>query len=170
MLSKEIEAALNEQIAAEAFASNYYLSMASWCEKNGLRRCAKFMYEQSEEEREHMMKLVRYVNECGGHAKVSALKEPPYEYDSIAKVFQLTLEHEVNVTKSINHLVELSFNAKDYSTFNFLQWYVSEQHEEEKLFMSILDLIKITGTDGKGLLFLDAEIQALRADAAGDKD
>ncbi len=162
MLSKKIETALNEQIAKEAYAANYYLSMASWCEKSGLRGCAGFMYQQSDEELEHMMKLFRYVNSAGGHSLVSALKEPPAAYKSIAQVFELALEHEINVTKSINRLVELCFEEKDYSSFNFLQWYVAEQHEEEKLFNSILDLVKIAGTDGRGLLLLDNEITKLR--------
>ena len=168
MLSKKIEAALNEQIAREAYAANYYLAMASWCEKGGLRGCAGFMYEQSEEELEHMMKLFRYVNAAGGHSLVSAIKEPPPTYKSISHVFELALEHEIGVTKSINKLVELCFDEKDYSSFNFLQWYVSEQHEEEKLFNSILDVIKIAGTDGRGLLLLDNEIAKLRENE--DKD
>ena len=168
MLSKEIEAALNDQIANEAYASNYYLSMASWCEKKGLRGCAAFMYEQSEEEREHMRKMFKYVNEAGGHSKVSALKEPPYVYDSITRVFKLALEHELHVTKSINKIVELSLNVKDYATFNFLQWYVAEQHEEEMLFTSILDIIRITGAEGRGLLLIDNEIAKLRKEDEKD--
>ena len=163
MLLKEIEAALNAQIANEAYASNSYLSMASWCEKKGLRGSAAFMYEQSEEEREHMMRMIKYVNEAGGHAKVSALKEPPYVYKSISQVFELALQHEIHVTQSINKIVDLSLSKKDYGTFNFLQWYVAEQHEEEHLFNSILDIIQISGTEGRGLLLLDNEIARLRS-------
>lgn len=169
MLSKKIATALNEQIAKEAYASHYYLAMASWCEKEGLRGCAGFLYEQSEEELEHMMKLFRYVNAAGGHALVAALKEPPNAYKSISHVFQLALEHEIGVTKSINKLVELCFTEKDYSSFNFLQWYVSEQHEEEKLFNSILDVIKITGADARGLLLIDNEVAKFR-EKEGDKE
>ena len=109
-----------------------------------------------------MMKLLRYVNAAGGHALVSVLKQPSNTYKSVSHVFQLALEHEIGVTKSINKLVELCLTEKDYSSFNFLQWYVSEQHEEEKLFNSILDVIKIAGTDGKGLLLIDNEISKLR--------
>ena len=162
MLSKKIEEALIDQISKEAYAANYYLSMASWCETTGLRGCAGFLYDQSEEEKEHMMKLFRYVNEAGGHAIAPDIKEPPPSYKSIIQVFELTLEHEINVTKSINKLVEICFNAKDYSSFNFLQWYVAEQHEEERLFRSILDIVKITGSDSRGLLFLDNEIAKLK--------
>ena len=162
MLSAKIEKALNEQIVKEDYAARSYLAMASWCEKSGLRGCAGFLYQQSKEELEHMMKLFRYVNAAGGHALVSVLKEPANTYKSISYVFQLALEHEIGVTKSINKLVELCLTEKDYSSFNFLQWYVSEQHEEEKLFNSILDVIKIAGTDGKGLLLIDNEISKLR--------
>ena len=136
--------------------------MASWCETSGLRGCAAFFYEQSDEEKEHMMKIFKYLNEAGGHAVASEVKEPPRAYKSIQQVFEFALEHELNVTKSINQLVELSFHAKDYSSFNFLQWFVAEQHEEEMLFRSILDIIKITGSDGKGLLLLDHEIEKIR--------
>ena len=164
MLSKEIEKALNEQIGHEAYASHYYLSMASWSEKKGLHGCAGFLYKQSEEEREHMMKLIRYVNAAGGHAKVPPVKEPPYEYKSLAEIFELTLQHEIRVTGLINRLVELCFNAKDYSSFHFLQWFVAEQHEEEKLFTSVRDLVKITGTDDRGIYFIDREIGKLRGE------
>ena len=162
MLSKKIETALNEQMSKEAYASNSYLAMASWCDQEGLRGCAAFMYDQSAEEREHMMKLVRYVTDSGGHARISAVKEPVNDYKSIEDVFKLALEHEIEVTQSINKLVEVSLSVKDYTSFNFLQWFVSEQHEEERLFTSILNLIKITGTDDKGVFFIDREISQLR--------
>ena len=166
MLSKKIEEALNEQVGKEAYASSYYLAMASWCEKNGLRGCTSFLYEQSEEEKVHMMRLFKYINEAGGHAITPAIKEPPPTYKSVAHVFELTLEHEINVTKSINKLVQLCFDSKDYSSFHFLQWYVAEQHEEEKLFKSILDVVKIAGSDGKGLLLVDNEINKFREQEA----
>ena len=162
MLSKKIETALNEQLTKEAYASNYYLAMASWCDHGGLRGCAAFLYDQSEEEREHMMKLVHYINDSGGHAQISDVKEPANEYKSIEEIFKLALEHELAVTKSINKLAEFSLEVKDYTTFNFLQWFVSEQHEEEKLFTSILNLIKITGLEDKGVFFVDREISQLR--------
>ncbi len=162
MLSKKIEQALNSQIIKEAHASNSYLSMASWCETQGLRGSASFFYAQSDEERQHMLKLVRYINETGGHALIQDIKEPKETYKSIKDVFELSLEQERGVTESINELVELTFSSKDYATFHFLQWYVEEQHEEESLFKSILDLINVAGTQEKNLLFLDKEIAGLR--------
>ena len=163
MLLKKIEDSLNDQIAKEAFASNYYLAMASWAEANGLRGCADFLYEQSAEERVHMMKLVKFINETGGHAQAPAIKEPPNNFKSIAEIFQLAFEHEASVTKSISKLVELTFDSKDYAAFNLLQWYVAEQHEEEKLFRSILDVVKMAGSDQRGLFFIENEIRQMRS-------
>ncbi len=163
MLSKKVEEALNKQIAMEAYASSSYLSMASWCEKEGLRGCAGFLYEQSNEERVHMMKILRYINDAGGHALVPALKEPPNKYNSMSHVFEVSLEQEAEVTQSIYKLVDMAFTAKDFATFNFLQWYVVEQLEEEKLFRTILDIIKLAGKEGQPLLLIDTEIGKLRA-------
>lgn len=158
MLSKKVQEALNHQVAYEAYASSSYLSMASWCETEGLRGSAAFLYGQSDEERGHMLKLVHYVNEAGGHAHVPTIKEPPFTYKSLKNLFEVALEQEQDVTHSINKLVELAFDTKDFATFNFLQWYVAEQHEEEHLFTTILDILEIAGTDGKNLLIADNEI------------
>lgn len=159
MLSTKIQSALNQQVAEEDYAAHYYLAMASWCDKSGLQGSAKFLYAHAEQEKQHMMKLFKYVNDAGGHALVQAVKEPPAKFKSISNVFELTLAQEKHVTKSINSLVDLCLSEKDYSTFNFLQWYVAEQHEEERLLNSILDLIKIAGVEGRGLFLIDKEIE-----------
>jgi len=158
MLSKKIETALNKQIAQEAFASYFYLSMASWCEFKGLDGSANFLYKQSEEERSHMIKLFRYVNEAGGKAIAPELTNIPSSFKSLKDVFELSLDQEKANTKSINALVESCLKEKDYSTFNFLQWYVAEQHEEEMTFKGILDKMDIVGTDGKGIYMIDKTI------------
>lgn len=161
MLSKKMQTLLNDQIRDENFASHTYLAMASWCDKQALRGSAAFLYRQSAQEKEHMMKLFRYVNDAGGHAIVQGVKEPVAEYKSLLNLMELVLKHEQSVTKSINALVDACLAEKDYSTFNFLQWYVAEQHEEERLFQMIIDLIKLAGTDGRGLFFSDKEIEKL---------
>lgn len=163
MLSKGIQDALNKQVSEENYAAQYYLAMASWCDKAGLQGCAKFLYVHSEAERAHMMKLFRYVNDAGGHAVVGAIQAPPAEYKSITDVMELILKHERHVTQAINRLVDACLSEKDYSTFNFLQWYVAEQHEEERLIQSILDMIKVAGTEGRGLFLIDKEIGKLAA-------
>lgn len=158
MLTPKMLEALNKQVAEENYACNYYLSMASWCDKNGLPGAAKFLFKNSEQERQHMMKLFHYINDAGGHAIAPAVKQPPMEFKNLLDVFQLVLEHEKYVTRAINQLVDLCLNEKDYSTFYFLQWYVGEQHEEEHLLGTILDLIKIAGLEGRGLFLVDKEI------------
>lgn len=164
MLSKKIEEALNKQIGKEDYAAHYYLAMASWCDKKGLRGSARFMYHHAEDERIHMMKLFRYITDTGGHAIVQAIKQPPMEFESIKNIFELTLEHEKQVTQSINELVALCLEEKDYSTFHFLQWYVAEQHEEEHQFQFLLDRISIAGLEGRGLFLVDKEIESLAAE------
>jgi len=167
MINKKIEEAINEQVTNEAYASSSYLSMASWCEVTGLRGAAGFFYQQSEEERVHMMKMVKYINEAGGHALVSEIKEPPAKYKSINEAFEIALKQEQGVTKQINKLVDLSLETKDYASFNFLQWFVEEQLEEEKLFRTILDVIKLGSSDPRSsLLLIDNEITKIRGEEA----
>jgi len=163
MLSKKIQDALNAQVAEEASTSHYYLSMASWCDKTGLQGSAQYLYQQSETEKTHMMKLFHYVNDAGGHALAPSVKQPAHDFKSLPEIFELVLEHERHVTKTINVLVGTCVDEKDYSTFNFLQWYVAEQHEEERLLKHILDLMKIAGTEGRGVFFIDKEIKKLAA-------
>ena len=166
MIHKKIEEAINQQVANEAYASSSYLSMASWCETTGLRGAAGFFYQQSDEERIHMLKMVKYVNEAGGHAIVPVVKEPPAIYKSINEAFEIALKQEQEVTQQINKLVDQSLETKDYASFHFLQWFVEEQLEEEKLFRTILDVIKIGGADPRSLLLIDNEIAKIRGEEA----
>lgn len=161
MLSKKIETALNEQVRIEAESSQIYLSMASWAETHGLEGISKFMYVQSDEERMHMLKLIKFINERGGHALVSELKAPRTNFETFKEMFQEVYEHEVFVSNCINDLVHISFDEKDYATHNFLQWYVSEQIEEEAQAKVILDKIKLIGDDKGGLYLFDRDIQLL---------
>ena len=158
-MNKRVEKVLNEQIEKEASSSQFYLAMASWAENNGLNGTAKFLYTHSDEERFHMLKLVKFVNERGGVAIIPGLETPPKEFDSLENVFQLLLEHELVVTDSINNLVDVCLQEKDYSTHNFIQWYVSEQLEEEALARTILDKIKLIGSDKAGLYLLDRDLE-----------
>ena len=126
MLSKKIEAALNRQVEVEASSSQAYLAMASWAENTGLSGTAAFLYRHSDEERLHMLKLIKFINERGGRAKVPALKQPSTDFKSITDIFQSLLDHETTVTDGINSVVDLCLKEKDYTTHNFMQWYVSE--------------------------------------------
>lgn len=108
-----------------------------------------------------MTRLFDYVNETGALAEIGAVEAPQASFGSIIDVFKATYEHEQRVTRSINELAHTAFTEQDYSTFNFLQWYVAEQHEEEKLFKTILDKIEIIGMDGKGLFYIDRELEKM---------
>ena len=161
MLSNKIEEALNNQVTIEAESSQVYLAMASWAENLGFEGVSQFMYAHSDEEREHMLKLIKFINERGGHAKVSQLSAPPTEFGSFKDMFQTLFDHEVMVSKAINDLVDVSLQEKDYATHNFLQWYVSEQIEEEALARNILDKINLIGDDKSGFYLFDNDIKQL---------
>lgn len=161
MLTKNIESLLNQQIKIEAESSQIYLSMACWADTHGLDGIAQFMYTQSDEERTHMLKLVRYVNERGGHAQVTELRAPKTTFTTFQEMFEELYKHEVFVSESINNLVHETLGAKDYATHNFLQWYVSEQIEEEAQAKTILDKVNMIGDDKGGLYLFDRDIQQL---------
>ena len=168
MLSKIIEDALNKQIKVEAESSQIYLSMACWAETQGFEGVSQFMYAHSDEERMHMLKLVKFVNERGGHAKVSELAAPPAEFGSFKDMFQTLFDHEVMVSESINDLVHITLQQRDYATHNFLQWYVSEQIEEEALARNILDKINLIGDDKGGLYLFDNDVKQIVAQGAAN--
>ena len=161
MLSKALVTALNKQVNAEFYASNLYLQMSAWCAHKGLPGCAGFLHRQSAEEMGHMQRLFKYVAETGALAAVGTIQAPPTDYKSVQDVFEQTFTHELEVTNMIFKLLDSATAEKDYSTLNFLQWYVAEQHEEESLFRTIMDKLKIIGTDGRGLFFFDREMGEL---------
>lgn len=161
MLSKKMNSLLNKQIEIEGNASQVYLAMASWVEVQGYEGASAFLYHHSEEERVHMLKLFKFVNERGGHAIVPAIKTPSTTYNSLGEIFEDLLVHETKVSAEINKLVDACLSEKDYATHHFLQWYVEEQIEEERLARTVLDKFKLIGTDKGGLYMLDRELLAL---------
>lgn len=161
MLSKDIVSKLNTQVQLEMFSSNLYLAMSAWCANKGLNGSAAFFKKHSQEELTHAYKLFDYINETGALAEINQIDRPGIEFGSLKDVFVRTFEHEKLVTSKIFDLCDSALKDKDYSTFNFLQWYASEQHEEEKLFKDILSRIDIIGIDGRGLFHLDKEIASL---------
>lgn len=161
MLLKEVVKLLNEQINKEMYASNLYLSMSSWCYENSLDGAGLFLFNHASEESDHAKRLITYLNETDSHVDLKEIKQPEQNFSSLLDVFEKTFEHEQFITNSINFLVEQMLHYKDYSTFNFLQWYVSEQHEEEALFRGIVDKIKLIGNHGNGLYLADQYIKNL---------
>ncbi|MCE2572874.1 non-heme ferritin [Motilimonas eburnea] len=161
MLKPTMIEKLNEQINLEFYSSNLYLQMSAWCEDRGLEGAAVFLRGHAKEEMEHMHRLFTYVSETGALPILGAIDAPPHEFESLAHVFHMTLEHEQMITQKINELAHVAFSSQDYSTFNFLQWYVSEQHEEEKLFKTIIDKLELLGDNKQALYFMDKELAEL---------
>ncbi len=170
MISPSMTQALNDQIALEGYASFLYLSMASWCDQEGLEGCAQFMHRQSDEEREHMLRLFGYLSEMDAHALTPAIDQPPHEFSSVREMFEQVYAHEQKVTAAINQLVTLSTEQQDHSTLNFLQWYVEEQREEEALMRHILDKIRLIGDGPQSLYYIDKEVEAINASQAEGGD
>ncbi|TPH15596.1 non-heme ferritin [Litorilituus lipolyticus] len=158
MLKAEMVEKLNQQLNLEFYSSNLYLQMSAWCEEHGFSGAAEFLRQHAIEEMAHMNRLFTYVSETGALPIIGAIEAPPHEFTSLGQLFELTYEHECLITRQINELAHHAFTNQDYSTFNFLQWYVSEQHEEETLFKGILDKINLVGNDGHALFFVDKDL------------
>ncbi len=163
MLNKKIEKALNEQLAMEAAASFNYLAMASWCEQQNLDGCAKFLYAQAEEENGHMMKIFRYLNTAGGRAVTPEIKQPKLQFKDVIEVFTMALNSEKQVTQHIYKLNEMAYDEKQYAAYQFLQYYIVEQEEEENLFTNILAKMNMIGIKDRGLYYIDKEMEIFRA-------
>ncbi|WP_129021036.1 ferritin [Edaphocola flava] len=171
MLSKTMQDALNKQVAMEAASSQAYLAMASWAEiQPGLDGVTNFFYQQSDEERVHMLKLIRYINERGGFAIVPSLEQPNITFQSLQRVFEEFLKHEIAVSESINELVGLALQERDFSTHNFLQWYVTEQLEEEALARTLNDKLELVGDDKGGIYLFDKDILLFRSAVSKDNN
>ena len=160
-MNGRVEELINRQIKAEAMSSQIYLAMATWAENKGINGTAEFLYNHSEEERMHMLKLVRFVNERGGKAIIPALEAPQSDFSSVREVFSLLLEHELSVTEKINEVVFVCQEEKDYTTHNFMQWFVAEQLEEEALARNILDKLSMIGDDKGGLYLFDRDMATM---------
>ena len=141
----------------------YYLAMASWAQVKGYNGVSKFLYKHSDEERMHMLKLIDFINERGGHGLVPSLESPTASFNGIKEIFEQILSHEIKVSTEINNLVDACLQEKDYTTHNFLQWYVSEQIEEESLARNILDKLNLIGNDKGGMYLFDRDLQTLSA-------
>jgi len=160
-MNKNVEITLNEQARKEESSARLYLAMAIWCEVNGYPGAASFLYKHTDEERMHQMKIIHYINERGGKAILHELEAPKAEFSSLQDIFTQVLDHEEFVTSAINELYGLTVEEKDYTTGNFLQWYITEQLEEENTMRTILDKIKLVGKDKAGMFHVDKELEAM---------
>ena len=158
-----IENLLNDQIKYEAGASMQYLAMASWADAKGFNGVAEFFYAQSEEERVHMTKLVKFINERSGSVVVPQIDKPQSVFNSLNELFETFLKSEINVTEQINHIIYECLQHKEYNVHNFMQWYVTEQLEEESMARTLLDKLTIIGDDKSGHYLFDRDINIIAA-------
>ena len=163
MISEKMEKALNEQVNKEMYSAYLYMSMSAHSDAIGLKGFANWFMVQYHEEMMHAMKIYEYIQRQGGKVKIAAIEKPPSEFESPLDMFEKTLVHEKFVTKSINDRVDLAIAEKDHATHIFLQWYVTEQIEEEENDNDIIAKLKLVGLGegGKnGLFMIDKELGA----------
>lgn len=160
-LSEEIEKILNDQIKMEAEASAMYLSMSSWCDRNGYDNSGAYFKKQSDEEREHMLRLFKFVSDMGGRAVSPDVTNIQVEFESFRSVFEQALQQEIAVTQSFNRMADKCQKAKDYVTFTFLQWFLQEQIEEEYVARRALELFEVIGEEGTGRYEIDKRVSKI---------
>ncbi len=162
MISKRLELLMNEQVEKEAFSSNLYLSMASWAETQGYEGIANWFYAQAEEEREHMLKFIHYINDRGGKALIPALEKPADDFPDVKFVFEESLKHEKYITGEINNIFKVALDENDFAAQNWLQWFIAEQFEEETSVQNIIDKLNLMGSHN--MYIFDRDILSMRAE------
>lgn len=160
MLPKKVEEILNVQVEKEDYSSQLYLAMASWAENKGMEGVAGWLYAQSEEERLHMLKLVKYINERDGIAIIQGMETPPSNFKDVFSMFDQVLEHEKYISASINEIVAVCIAESDFTTQNWIQWFVNEQIEEEASVRAIIDKLNLVGKNN--LYMFDRDIMSTR--------
>ncbi|NMB73320.1 MAG: ferritin [Bacteroidales bacterium] len=159
-MNKKIESILNRQVVREGYSSHLYLAMASWAENEGYKGIASWLYAQAEEERLHMLKFIKYINERGGKAIIPEIEKPPVRYAGVLKMFEEVLKHEQFITGSINEIVQTCMQEKDFNTYQWVQWFVNEQLEEEASVRTLLDSLRLAGD--QHLYLFDRDIMSMR--------
>jgi len=168
MLPEKVENILNEQILKEDYSSQLYLSMASWAENNGFEGVSNWLYAQAEEERIHMLKLVKYVNERDGKAVIPGIETPPDDFGDVFVMFDKVLKHEKFISGSINGIVAVCIAENDFTTQNWIQWFVTEQIEEEASVKAIIDKLNLLGKNN--LYMFDRDIMSMRGAGADSSE
>lgn len=158
MSNKVLEKALNEQLNAEMYSAYLYLSMSAYFSDIGLDGFANWMRVQAKEEQFHAMKFYDYINERGGRVLLTAIEGPKTEWESPLACIEAVLEHEQHVTSLVNNLVDLAIQEKDHATNIFLQWFVTEQVEEEDSVNAVLNKLRLLNGEGNGMFILDKEL------------
>jgi ferritin len=154
LISKELNAAVNEEIGLELFASHQYLNMASYFEGLALKKLAAMFRKQGDEEREHAVKFMHYLDETGGHVEIPAVPAPRASFASVEEAVKVSLDWELEVTRRINALMALAIAQKDYAAQDFLRWFVTEQVEEVATMDNLLKVVKAAGE--RSLIMIEA--------------
>jgi len=158
MISQKLQDAFNLQINKEFFSEYFYLAMAAWFDKENLSGFANFFKIQVQEERFHAMKMYDFLSERGGKLILEDIAKPQIDFESPLEVFELAYEHEKFVSKSINELMDVAYDERDYATQSFLNWFIDEQVEEEASMDMIVAKLKMLGGNGHGLLMIDKDL------------
>jgi ferritin len=169
MLTEKMQKALNGQMNAELYSSYLYLSMNAYFKSVNLDGFANWMYYQAQEELEHAMKFYDFICQRGGRVQLAQIEAPPSKWNSPLAVFEDTLAHEQKVTGLINDLVEIANEERDHASQIFLQWFVSEQVEEEDSVGGVLEQLKLMGEAKGGLFMMDRELAKRRPSAGADE-
>ncbi|HYK87749.1 MAG TPA: ferritin [Acidobacteriota bacterium] len=159
MISKKILEAINAHIQEEMYSSNLYLSMAAYCESVNLKGFAHWMRIQANEEHGHAMKLFEHLVDRGGKPQIKGINEPPAGFESPRDVFEKTLAHEREVTKKVHKLYEVALEEKDYAAQILLQWFISEQVEEEARVTETLEKLKSISEGSSAIFWVDKELR-----------
>jgi ferritin len=145
LISKELNAAINEEIGLELFASNQYVNIASYFDSLALKKLAGMFYKQADEEREHAIKFVKYLNDVGGAVEIPTVQAPKATFASVEEAVKTSLDWELEVTRRINNLMAIAIDQKDYAAQDFLRWFVTEQVEEVSTMDNLLRVVQAAG-------------------------
>jgi len=166
MLSEKIEEICNQQVEKEGYSSNLYLAMAAWTGNQGYAGVTEWLYAQADEEKMHMLKFISYINERGGRVIIPAFQKPPEEFKGIKEMFADVLKHEQYISASVNEIVALCIEEKDFTTHNWIQWFVAEQIEEEASVQTIIDKLNLVGD--KNMYMFDRDIAGMRGEVQAE--
>lgn len=168
LITPEIEALLNQQVKKEAHSHSIYLSMASWCNRNGYDYSSEYFFKQAEEEKQHQLKFFKYILDMGGNAVTPDVTDIKQEFNSFREVFEEALDQEISVTQSINNLYGRCLKVQDFVTMEFLNWFLKEQREEEYKARRALELFEVIGEEGTGRWEIDKHFNKIKYDSEAE--
>jgi ferritin len=165
LISADVEMLLNQQVKKEAYSSAVYLSMASWCNRNGFDYSAEYFFKQAEEERQHQLKFYKYILDMGGNAISPEITGIKQEFNSFREVFEEALDQEISVTQSIKNIYARCLKEQDFVTNEFLNWFLKEQREEEYKARRAIELFEVIGEEGTGRWQIDKHVGGIKYDS-----